>query len=57
VFILRDSAQLSRLSGALDSAGRRLESDRDLAIARTVDKVRKKFGSKGIVPGALVEGR
>jgi DNA polymerase-4 len=32
----------------------RLESDRDLAIARTVDKVRKKFGAKGIVPGALV---
>ena len=27
VFILRDSAQLSRLSGALDSAGRRLEPD------------------------------
>ena len=33
----------------------RLESDRDLTIARTVDKVRKKFGAKGIVPGALVE--
>jgi hypothetical protein len=27
VFILRDSAQLSRLSGALGSAGRRLEPD------------------------------
>jgi DNA polymerase-4 len=39
------------------SDDQRLESDRDLAIARTVDKVRKKFGSKGIVPGALVEGR
>ena len=33
----------------------RLETDRDLAIARTVDRVRKKFGAKGIVPGALVE--
>ena len=32
----------------------RLQTDRDLAIARTVDKVRKKFGAKGIVPGALV---
>jgi DNA polymerase-4 len=40
-----------------ESADQRLETDRDLAIARTVDKVRKKFGSKGIVPGALVEGR
>jgi len=25
------------------------------AIARTVDRVRKKFGSKGILPGALIE--
>jgi hypothetical protein len=33
----------------------RLETERDLAIARTVDRVRKKFGSKGIVPGALIE--
>ena len=33
---------------------KRLETDRDLAIARTVDRVRKKFGSKGIVPGALL---
>jgi DNA polymerase-4 len=32
-----------------------LETERDLAIARTVDRVRKKFGSKGILPGALVE--
>jgi hypothetical protein len=32
----------------------RLETDRDLAIARTVDRVRKKFGAKGIVPGALL---
>ena len=32
----------------------KLQTDRDLAIARTVDKVRKKFGAKGIVPGALV---
>lgn len=37
-----------------ESDDQRLETDRDLAIARTVDKVRKKFGSKGIVPGALV---
>lgn len=36
------------------SSDQRLETDRDLAIARTVDKVRKKFGAKGIVPGALV---
>jgi DNA polymerase-4 len=33
----------------------RLETDRDLAIARTVDRVRKRFGAKGIVPGALIE--
>lgn len=33
----------------------RLETERDLAIARTVDRVRKKFGAKGIVPGALVK--
>jgi DNA polymerase-4 len=35
----------------------RLQTDRDLAIARTVDRVRKKFGSKGIVPGALAGER
>ena len=38
-----------------DSDDQRLETARDLAIARTVDKVRKKFGAKGIVPGSLVE--
>ena len=32
----------------------RLETDRDLAIARTVDRVRKKFGARGIIPGSLV---
>jgi DNA polymerase-4 len=37
-----------------DSDDQRLETDRDLAVARTVDKVRKKFGAKGIIPGALV---
>ena len=35
--------------------GERLETERDLAIARTVDRVRRKFGAKGIVPGALIE--
>ena len=35
--------------------GARLETERDLAIARTVDRVRQKFGSKGILPGALIE--
>jgi DNA polymerase-4 len=34
--------------------GERLETERDLTIARTVDRVRKKFGAKGIVPGALL---
>lgn len=34
---------------------RGLETARDLAIARSVDRVRKKFGSKGIVPGALLD--
>jgi DNA polymerase-4 len=37
------------------SDDQRIETDRDLAIARTVDRVRKKFGAKGIVPGALVD--
>ncbi|HMC56830.1 MAG TPA: DNA polymerase IV [Gemmatimonadaceae bacterium] len=31
------------------------ETDRDRAIARTVDRVRERFGAKGIVPAALVE--
>jgi DNA polymerase-4 len=31
------------------------ETDRDRAIARTVDRVREKFGARGIVPAALVE--
>jgi len=30
-----------------------VETDRDRAIARTVDKVRKKFGAKGILPASL----
>ncbi|MGH9657332.1 MAG: Y-family DNA polymerase [Bryobacteraceae bacterium] len=38
-----------------DNDDPQLQTDRDLAIARTVDRVRKKFGSKGIIPGALVE--
>ena len=37
------------------SDDKRLETDRDLAIARTVDVVRRKFGRDGIVPGALAE--
>jgi DNA polymerase-4 len=36
------------------SDDQRLETDRDLAVARTVDTVRKKFGARGIVPGALL---
>ena len=36
---------------------KQLQTDRDLAIARTVDRVRKKFGRDGIVPGALAERR
>lgn len=31
------------------------ETDRDRTLARTVDRVREKFGAKGIVPAALVE--
>lgn len=30
-----------------------VETDRDRAIARTVDKVRKRFGAKGILPASL----
>ena len=36
---------------------KQLQTDRDLAIARTVDRVRKKFGRDGILPGALAERR
>ena len=31
------------------------ETERDLTIARAVDRVRARFGSRGIVPGALIE--
>src|SRR5213075_1328756 len=31
------------------------ETDRDRAIARTVDQVRARFGTKGIMPAALAE--
>ncbi len=31
------------------------ETERDLTIARAVDRVRERFGSRGIVPGALIE--
>lgn len=34
-----------------------LETERDVTIARTVDKVRMKFGATGILPGTLVEGQ
>lgn len=37
-----------------ENEDRGLETERDLVIARTVDRVRKKFGAKGIVPGALL---
>jgi len=32
-----------------------IDTDRDRALARSVDRVREKFGSKGILPAALVE--
>jgi DNA polymerase IV len=35
--------------------GDTVETDRDRAIARTVDKVRKKFGAKGILPASLTQ--
>jgi hypothetical protein len=31
------------------------ETDRDRALARTVDKVREKFGTKGILPARLID--
>jgi hypothetical protein len=57
--------QLSSLSEDADadqltlfpSKDQRLETDRDLAIARTVDRVRKKFGRDGIIPGSLADRR
>jgi DNA polymerase-4 len=33
-----------------------VESDRDRALARSVDRVRKKFGPKGIMPASLAQG-
>lgn len=33
------------------------ETERDLTIARAVDRVRERFGSRGIVPGTLIEDR
>jgi DNA polymerase-4 len=33
------------------------ETAKDITLARAVDRVRERFGSKGIVPGALVERR
>lgn len=41
--------QLTLFAGDRDA----VETDRDRAIARTVDKVRKKFGAKGILPASL----
>jgi len=38
-----------------DRADPLAETDRDRAIARTVDKVRARFGTKGIMPAALAE--
>lgn len=34
-------------------AGPLTETDRDRTVARTVDRVREKFGAKGILPGSL----
>jgi hypothetical protein len=31
------------------------ETDRDRMLARTVDRVRERFGSKGILPAALTQ--
>ena len=49
----RDADQLT----LFPEKDKQLQTDRDLAIARTVDRVRKKFGRDGIVPGALAERR
>ena len=44
--------QLALFPGAEDPLA---ETDRDRAIARTVDRVREKFGAKGILPASLIE--
>ena len=36
---------------ALFSGERQLETDRDRQLARVVDKLRERFGSKAILPG------
>jgi hypothetical protein len=44
--------QLPLFSAPLDALA---DTERDRALARTVDKVREKFGSKGILPAALAD--
>ncbi|HEY4131728.1 MAG TPA: DNA polymerase IV [Gemmatimonadaceae bacterium] len=44
-----DQLTLFRRASKLD------ETDRDRALARTIDKVREKFGDKGILPARLID--
>jgi hypothetical protein len=44
-----------KLFGAVASSDASVETDRDRVLAQTVDKVRDKFGVKGIVPAALTK--
>jgi hypothetical protein len=44
-----------KLFGPVAPSDGSVETDRDRVLARTVDKVRDKFGVKGIVPAALTK--
>jgi hypothetical protein len=46
------TADQLNLFDALDS--RLVETERDRKVARVVDRVRSRFGDKGILPGGLI---
>jgi hypothetical protein len=47
--------QFKLFAGAPAPSDGSVETDRDRVLARTVDKVRDKFGVKGIIPAALTK--
>jgi DNA polymerase-4 len=48
-----DADPLADQLALFETAGPHVESDKDRGLARAVDRVRKKFGDKGIVPASL----
>jgi DNA polymerase-4 len=49
------NADQIKLFGAAAAGDPTVETDRDRVLARTVDRVRDKFGAKGIMPAALTK--